>query len=295
MTLGGRGTRKYLAGVITILVLAFASVGSGAGLPSTADTGPTVTSQAASTASGQCSKAEAIEAVRRLGLARSDVSADYPVWKVLCGAFTGGGGQTMVVSINGPDNVGMLYWAVFRWSGSEWQLLMRQRQAAILTSVGSDIRETVSIYRPSDPRCCPSGGTRGRVWHWNGSRFVAGHSEQMSSGEAGQTPLRFDSPSRNINCFMYDGGSSDYIRGVTCKTDTPRRLVAMSADGRLSIRGFPAGCGCDEPDSPPLSYGKQVTVGRYRCLSLQAGVRCTVIQTGKGFLINRDGVSRVGP
>ena len=33
----------------------------------------------------------------------------------------------------GPDNVGMLDWAVFRWSGSDWRLLMKQRQAAILT------------------------------------------------------------------------------------------------------------------------------------------------------------------
>ena len=99
---------------------------------------------------------------------------DYPVWKVLCGAFTGAGGQTMVVSINGPDNVGMLYWAVFGWSGTDWQFVMKQRRAAVLTAGGSDIRETVAIYRAGDPRCCASGGTKTRVWHWNGSRLVGG-------------------------------------------------------------------------------------------------------------------------
>ena len=102
----------------------------------------------------------------------------------------------------------------------------------------------------------------------------------MTSGEAGQTPLRFDSPSRNINCWMYDGGSNDYSRGVTCKTDTPRRMVAMSGAGRLKISGVRGQCGCDEPDSPPLSYGKQVNAGRFRCVSLQVGIRCTVIQSG---------------
>ena len=52
----------------------------------------------------------------------------------------------------------------------------------------------------------------------------------------------------------------------------------------------------DRGENPiqPLAYGKQITVGRFRCQSLQIGVRCTVIRSGRGFLINRDGVSRVG-
>jgi hypothetical protein len=121
--------------------------------------------------SSRCSKAEGIAAVNRLGL--SDVSPSYPVWKVLCGAFTGAGSRVMVASISGQDNVGMLYWAVFRWSGSDWQFLMKQRQAAILSAAGSDIREEVSIYRPGDSRCCPSGGTKSRTWRWGGERFTA--------------------------------------------------------------------------------------------------------------------------
>ena len=92
-----------------------------------------------------------------------------------------------------------------------WNRLAARHEAA--PSRGSYVRriryrETVSIYRDGDPRCCPSGGTKTRVWHWNGSRFVAGPSKHMTSGEGGaQTPLRFDSPSRNINCWVYDGGS----------------------------------------------------------------------------------------
>ena len=153
--------KKYSVSVITLLALTLTSLGTAAGSPSTGGTGRSIASQATSTASRRCSKGDAIEAVRRLGL--SDISADYPVWKVLCGAFTGVGSQAMIALISGPDNVGMLYWAVFRWSGTDWQFVMKQRHAAVLTAAGSDIRERLSNYRDGDPRCCPSGGTKTRI------------------------------------------------------------------------------------------------------------------------------------
>jgi len=204
----------------------------------------------------------------------------------------------MVASISGLENVGMLYWAVFRWSGSQWQLLMKQRQAAILSAAGSDIRETASIYRPGDPRCCPSGGTKARRWHWSGSRFVAG---PWKSGTKVEPEARgFDSPSLNINCGMFDQGGGRYVR---CQSRIPPQKVTMNAQGRLSIcrdrtPNVNNDCNLGDRGEGPirrLAYGKQITVGRFRCQSLQIGVRCTVIRSGKGFLINRDGVSRVGP
>ena len=79
VTFGERRTRKCLVGAIAILALTFTSLGLSAGLQSTVGAGPTVASHIVSAASGQCSKAEAIDAVRQLGL--SDVSADYPVWR----------------------------------------------------------------------------------------------------------------------------------------------------------------------------------------------------------------------
>lgn len=286
---------KYLVGTVALLTLAFTSLGSAAGAPSTADTGRSVASRVASTASGQCSKAEAIDAVKRLGL--RDVSATYPVWKVLCGAFAGTGSQVMVASISGFENVGMLYWAVFRWSGGEWQFLMKQRQVAILTAAGSDIRETVSIYRTGDPRCCPSGGTKTRIWHWNGARFVAGPWSQGAAGNGKSTRAYFFSPSGNLDCQMGDDGKRH--AAVICQSHTPPSYVGMDVDGRLHIC---RGVGCvgnpgviDVPKPTVLGYGRQITVGRFRCQSLQIGFRCTVIRSGKGFLINRDGVSRVGP
>jgi hypothetical protein len=54
-------------------------------------------------------------------------------------------------------------------------------------------------------------------------------------------------------------------------------------------------CGCDEfYDAPVLAYGKQVSYGPFHCLSQEAGMRSVVAATGKGFLISRSGIARVG-
>jgi hypothetical protein len=251
---------------------------------------PSATKRHSSATAGRCSKAAAREIVEQLGL--GERSAPAPVGRVLCGSFTGPGSETMVVSLWGPGNTGFVEWAVFRWAGGTWQFLMKQPAAAAITAAGPDIRQTLPIYRPSDSRCCPSGGTKSRLWRWNGSRFVAG-AWHITRAKADQ-PTRFESPSGNIECSLYDGSSSRFSRGVVCSTETPPQYVTLTADGRLKIRKVSSTCGCDEPDAPRLAYGKQITVGRFRCVSQETGVTCTVIQSGKGFLINRDGISRIG-
>ena len=241
-------------------------------------------------ATADCSKTTATEIVLRLHL--NDPEVSDPVGKVLCGSFTGPGSQTMVVSLWGPGNTGFIEFAVFRWDGGAWQYVMKQPAAASITAAGPDIRQTLPIYRPNDSRCCPTGGTKTRIWHWNGTRFtVSPWKATKGKGE----PSRFDSPRHNIHCWMFDGSGSDYSRGVGCNSDKPRRMVNMNADGRLKILGRKAWCGCDEPDFPALGYGKHISVGRFRCLSQQGGVTCTVIQSGRGFFISRAGVRRVGP
>lgn len=245
------------------------------------------------TTAGSCSKASARTIVAQLGL--GERSVPDPVGRVLCGSFTGPGSQTMVVSLWGDGNSGLVEWAVFRWSGGTWQFLMTQTAAASITAAGPDIRQTLPIYRPSDSRCCPTGGEKSRLWHWNGSRFVTGP-WQVKQAEVDE-PTRFRSPSGNIECWMYDGTRSDLgAPGVGCSSRTPPKFARLHADGRLQVSRNRWACGCvEEPRPLPLAYGKQITVGRFRCLSLQIGLRCTVIRSGQGFLINRDGVRRVGP
>jgi len=253
---------------------------------------------AAASAAGVCSKAAATAVVERLGW--SDLSPIAPVYKVLCGSFAGPGSRIMVASLYGPDNVGMLYWAVFRWSGSDWGLLLKRRQAALLSAAGSDIKEAVSIYRAGDPRCCPSGGKKSRTWQWNGTQLVAGPWKQVTKEKTEpRKPAVFRSPSGNIRCNMFDWGDARGP-GVICRSDEPPQRVTMDSGGRLKIcrgtRCVDSGCGCVEGfDWPRLAYGRTITFRPFRCLSLPTGVRCTVIQSGKGFLINRDGVSRAGP
>jgi hypothetical protein len=257
----------------------------------------------ATAASGGCSKATAVQVVERLQLGDSGIpNRSDRVGQVLCGAFVGPGSQAMVVAIaNGTcwPNSG---WAVFRFTGGAWQLVPNGYHSgfvAALAAVGSDIRETVPIWRKGDGICFPNGGTKARFWRWNGSRFAAGPWKQVTKGEP--EARGFDSPSLNIGCGMFDDSS---FSQVVCQSRVPPQKVIMTATGRLNVcrdrtpNDGNNDCNLGDRGEGPirrLAYGKQITVGRFRCLSLEIGVRCTVIQSGKGFLINRDGVSRIGP
>jgi Family of unknown function (DUF6636) len=289
--------------VALLIVLAFALIGSAAASPSAVDTSSSGVSEFGSAASGQSAKAEAVRAVRRLGL--RDISSTYPVWKVVCGAFTGAGSETMVASINGDGNLGMLYWAVFEWTGSEWQFLMKQRQAAILTAAGSDIRETVSIYLIGDPRCCPSGGTKERIWHWSGSRFAATVWKQVTSGtstgHAGASKSGyFKTPSGNIVCAhtqpLVVCGIKSGLKpapprsGRLCnEVDYQGDRVKLSVTGRASAIPCSGDAGpyAGESIARVLGYGKTWSGGGIRCTSAITGLTCRN-KSGHGFFLSRE-------
>jgi hypothetical protein len=242
-------------------------------------------------AHADCSKAAATEIVLRLHL--NDPEVADPVGKVLCGSFTGPGSQTMVVSLWGPGNSGWIAFAVFRWAGGAWQFLMKAPAAASITAAGSDIRQTLPIYRASDKRCCPTAGTKTRIWHWNGTRFVPSAwrraTPSKSSNNATVHLYQFTSPSHNIFCRLGDEGTAHCF-----SLHTPQS-VSLSNDGQIDVcRG--ARCfGSSRVSVPTLRYGMQDVYGGYRCRSQRVGVTCTVIASGKGFLINSAGVRRVGP
>lgn len=295
----GMRQRLWLgAGVAAVAMVAAASAfgGSGGVVTTTSGSGEFGGHAMGPAASGRCSKAEATAVVKRLHLGSADFLPN-PVYKVICGAFMGPGSQTMVALLaSGGASAPFGGWAVFRSVGGKWQLVMERNGGGRITAAGSDIRETVSVMREGDSHCCPSGGTKARIWHWSGSRFVASPWKQVTKGEP--EPRAFDSPSLNINCFMADSGG---VSKVDCQSRIPPQRVTLDARGRVTIcrqRGSENICNLgDRGEGPihPLAYGRQITVGRFRCLSLESGVRCTVIQSGKGFLISRGGVSRVGP
>jgi hypothetical protein len=258
---------------------------------------PVAAAGGTSVVSSDCSKATARQVVQRLGLEVNIFNLPDPVQQVLCGPFTGPGSNAMAVTIAAPTCWPTQNWAVFRFTAGDWQLVLNQPAylSSPLVAVGSDIRETTGVHRSGDPRCFFKGGTHARIWHWDGTSLVAGPWKQVTKGTA-KSRADFFSPSGNISCGIGDYGKRG--GGIFCTSHKPPRTVGMGLDGRLQIcRGIACigNPGIGDVGTPTmLRYGKQITVGRFRCQSLRLGVRCTVIRSGKGFLINSTGVHRVG-
>ena len=241
-------------------------------------------------ATADCSAATAGQLVEQHHL--NDFLLPNPVQQVLCGSFTGQGSEAMAITIAAATCWGTQRWAVFNFVGGDWQLVLDQRDFIFpLVAVGSDIRETTPVFRPGDPRCVPSGGSHARIWHWDGTRLVPGAWAQVAKGKV--ITQTFYSPSKNITCSI--GDSSDY-RGASCMSFKAPQSVKLKADGSLKVcRGRHClGCGCAPEGIPTLAYGRQITAGRFRCLSRRSGVICTVIRSGKGFMIDSQKVRRVG-
>ena len=166
-----------------------------------------------------------------------------------------------------------------------------------ITAAGPDLRETVSIMREGDSHCCPTGGTKARLWHWNGTRFTPGPWKQVTPGDPAEGLAFSPLPGKDsASCYIRDDGSA---RGswVYCWTGLserrPIRSVKMGLDGRLDlVATIPVIQG---KGGPPLRVGGQLAVGRFRCLSLRSGFKCTVVQSGKGFLFNETGATRIEP
>jgi sugar lactone lactonase YvrE len=123
--------------------------------------------------SGPCSRATAIKLAKQLHLGPADFTPK-PVAQVMCGPFAGRGSKAMTAVLTGGGaSAAVGGWAVFRLDAGGWKLLLFRKDGAEITRAGSNIRERVFIARPTDPHCCPSGGSRSRIWHWNGTRLVA--------------------------------------------------------------------------------------------------------------------------
>lgn len=247
-------------------------------------------------ASGPCTEATARQLIAEHDL--NSFQLQDPVLQLLCGPFTGPGSQAMAIVVGPlPTCWPSQEWAVFSLIGGEWKLVLEQTRFLNppLVVVGSDIQETRPIFRPGDSRCIPTGGTHARLWHWNGTRFVAGPWKQVKAPDP-ITRAEIFSPSRNLACQMIDQASAG-TSSVVCLSYKPQHWVRLALNGRLHI--CPRGPRCtgnwgEGTHFRMLAYGRQITVGRFRCFSLSSGVKCVVIRSGKGFLIDRVGIRKVG-
>ena len=59
--------------------------------------------------------------------------------------------------------------------GSAWRLVKVQRGTFLFPFivVDNDVQENSPAFRRGDPRCLPSGGRQGQIWHWNGRHLRA--------------------------------------------------------------------------------------------------------------------------
>ena len=240
--------------VVLALALGLASMGSSAASPTAVTNRSAGVSPAFSTASGQCSRAEANAVVDQHPNVNIFVLPD-PVRQVLCGPFTGPGSNAMAVTIGAPT-----CWPSRTGRSSASPVATGSscsNQPAYLVpplvAVGSDIRETTAVHRSGDSRCFFNGGTRARIWHWDGNRFTVTPWKQVAPGRPSSPPYRggfFKTPSGNIVCG-YSPGPKDMPGGsVGCgiksrlKPAPPRRpcrdggyagdRVYLNATGRVT-------------------------------------------------------------
>ena len=256
-----------------------------------------ITAAGSGTATGAgCSRATARQLASRFQPGGRGASHD--VEQVLCGAFAGPGSTAIAVTFHYAGCIPLSHWAVFvKDAGRDWRLVLaRNEVGARLARAGSGIRVSWSVSRQGDAHCLFSGGERTRVWRWNGQRFVGGPTRQSKpptgggggSGGRAARGLQFSSPSGNLLCAMTEV--------VFCQSYTLPQHVTLNADGALSIcHGQRCAGNPGEGDVfPQLAYGAHRTFGRFRCDSLPSGVRCVVVQSGRGFLIDSRTIRHVG-
>jgi hypothetical protein len=103
----------------------------------------------------------------------------------------------------------------------------------------------------------------------------------------------FSSPSRRISCAIAD----DVARGsyVYCLSLDGPHSVRMTPDGQFtSCTGTQCLDDAIRGGAGPLGSGKEASIGRFRCVSQQAAITCTVIRSGNGFEIDAQGAHKVG-
>ena len=226
--MSGRPRRRRVA-VLPVLLLPAVLVLTLGGKPSTA--AARLARPMVVRAAGDCSEATAQTLARKYEL--GDITYNYPVGKVLCGPFTGPGTNAIAFSFHYYGCIPTSGFAVFRFQGGDWQLVLKNADPAIsLSAAGSDIGERVAVFRTGDPRCVPSGGTKERIWHWDGQQLVPSAWKQTTSAKA-LTVVGIYSPSGNLGCEMSDhnpGGSY-----VGCVSRKPTHGVTMRLSGRLKI------------------------------------------------------------
>lgn len=257
-----------------------------------------------------CTEVAAVALVEGLGLGNAGAMPN-PVAQVLCGEFLGPGSVAMAVSL-ATEGCGLSAgWVVFRQDGESWELVWESNHGAQLAAVGPDIEATVWVLREGDPHCFPSGGTRARMWSWDGERFVAGRWRQVTPpeepGEPEPPPASdtgfFKTPSGNIVCYMSGPGADPGLVecGIVSGLDPPPPARECTDGGPVSDRVILFATGrtrvprCAGDIGPfqgltvgadVLEYGQTREAPGVSCMSATEGLTCRN-GAGHGFFLSR--------
>jgi hypothetical protein len=194
----------------------------------------------------------------------------------------------MVGSVAIPSCGGSVGWAVFRWSGGTWRLVLNVKHGAFLDAVGPDIREKQGVLGPGDSHCFPS-SVRYRFRRWDGRALKAGPWARA---------LSFDSvisSDRNIWCGFVFNPTPE----ARCASLAPVHTARLRVNGAVTTCDTSSDClkGFEHESGHVLSYGQANEWNDFHCQSETKGITCTVIggkAAGNGFLISSSGVTQVG-
>jgi hypothetical protein len=228
------------------------------------------------------------------------------VWAVHCGAFLGPGSEAMIVVISSQGGChSVMGWRAFARAGGGWQAVGGFNAASDVRVEATTVVEWRQIHRRGDWLFCggPTGGEQERSWTWNGAALAPGAWAQtvpaQPKGEVYFAPrdrtkyvgVMFYAARLPVLCLMLDGTLSY----VSCQyRREPFSRVKMSPSGRLrtcegSRRCAPLGDPGIDDLAPPLKRNRSVAIGRFRCRAEPTKMRCVVIETGKGFVLDRRG------
>jgi len=127
---------------------------------------------------------------------------------------------------------------------------------------------------------------------------------RLAAASTQPAPVWFKSPRRvGVDCGMFDQPGSRLAKCQSRRASPwlgQTAKVSRNGNVRICRSRNPANNRCgladlgEGPLPPTLRYGRQVTVGRFRCRSLRSGIRCILIESREGFRINKNRVVRVG-
>jgi hypothetical protein len=229
-------------------------------------------------AAADCSKTAVRQAAAQAGVANPDFPSE--VIGGVCGAFLGPGSRAMGVVLRAQQCAPNRIWTVLGFTGGAWHHVTgpwdRGPRIDGLRKAGDDIREEQPVFRRADDGCVPTGGSRARLWHWDGTRLKAGAFHRARRPDP--RPRAFRVFGGALACSMRD---DHHARRVLCG--------GRPFGVRLDAAGGATRCHCARPRATRTLHAARV--GRFSCDATATTLSCEF--AGRGFALTAAGRLRI--